>query len=83
MRLGVAIQEVNQALADSFRLDKPEGALVSDIDRASPAEASGMKVGDVIRRVDQARGMVAHAGRSVALLILRGKDRIFIPVRLG
>jgi serine protease Do len=28
-RLGVSVQEVNQALADSFKLDKPEGALVS------------------------------------------------------
>src|SRR3989475_6411088 len=28
-RLGVAVQEVNQAFADSFKLDRPEGALVS------------------------------------------------------
>ena len=49
-RLGVSIQEVNQAMADSFKLDKPEGALVADIDQGSAAEKSGLKVGDVIRR---------------------------------
>ena len=30
-RLGVAVQEVNQAFADSFKLDKPEGALARSI----------------------------------------------------
>ncbi len=47
-RLGVAVQEVNQALADSFKLDKPEGALVSNVDSGSPAEQAGLQYGDVI-----------------------------------
>lgn len=51
-RLGVAIQEVNQALADSFKLDKPEGALVSSVDAGSPAEQAGLKYGDVIRKIN-------------------------------
>ncbi len=51
-RLGVAIQEVNQALADSFKLDKPEGALVSNVDTGGPADQAGLKAGDVIRKVN-------------------------------
>ncbi len=51
-RLGVALQDVNQALADSFKLDKPEGALVSNVDKGGPAEKAGMQVGDVIRKID-------------------------------
>jgi serine protease Do len=51
-RLGVAIQEVNQALADSFKLDRPEGALVSNVEPGSPAEKAGLRTGDVIRKVD-------------------------------
>ena len=51
-RLGVAIQEVNQALADSFGLDKPEGALVSSIDKGGPADKAGLQTGDIIRKVD-------------------------------
>ena len=35
-RLGVAIQEVNQAFADSFKLDKPEGALVAERGAGQP-----------------------------------------------
>lgn len=51
-RLGVAVQEVNQAFADSFKLDKPEGALVSNVDKGGPADQAGLRSGDVIRKVD-------------------------------
>lgn len=51
-RLGVAVQEVNQAFADSFKLDKPEGALVSNVEKGSPGEQAGLRTGDVIRKVD-------------------------------
>ncbi|HNQ03303.1 MAG TPA: DegQ family serine endoprotease [Thiobacillaceae bacterium] len=47
-RLGVGIQDVNQALAQSFGLKKPAGALVSMVENGSPAERAGMKAGDVI-----------------------------------
>ena len=51
-RLGVAVQEVNQSFADSFKLDKPEGALVSMVEKGGPAEKAGLQAGDVIRSVD-------------------------------
>ncbi len=51
-RLGVTVQEVNQTLADSFGLDKPQGALVADVQKDGPAERAGLKSGDVIRSVD-------------------------------
>ena len=51
-RLGVAVQEVNQAFANSFKLDKPEGALVSTVENGSPADKAGLQPGDVIRQVN-------------------------------
>ncbi|WP_372659745.1 Do family serine endopeptidase [Hydrogenophaga sp.] len=51
-RLGVMVQEVNQTLAESFKLDKPEGALVSNVEPDGPADKAGLKVGDVIRSLD-------------------------------
>ncbi len=51
-RLGVAVQEVNQTFADSFKLDKPEGALVASVEAGGPADKAGLKVGDVIRKID-------------------------------
>ena len=47
-RLGVVIQEVNQALAESFGLDRAQGALVSRVEDPSPAATAGLEVGDVI-----------------------------------
>ena len=51
-KLGVAVQEVNQTFADSFKLDKPEGALVSNVEKGSAAEKAGLQSGDVILKVD-------------------------------
>ncbi len=47
-RIGVMIQEVNQQLADTFGLDQPAGALVSSVEKGSPAERAGIVPGDVI-----------------------------------
>ncbi len=46
--LGVTIQDVNQALADTFGLDKPAGALVASVTEGGPASVAGIKAGDVI-----------------------------------
>ncbi|HXD43258.1 MAG TPA: DegQ family serine endoprotease [Ramlibacter sp.] len=51
-RLGVTVQEVNQTLADSFKLDRPEGALVASVEKGSPAEKAGLQAGDVIRKAN-------------------------------
>ncbi len=46
--LGVGIQEVDRDLAESFGLDKPVGALISQLEPGGPAEKAGVKVGDVV-----------------------------------
>ena len=47
-QLGVTVQELNQSLADSFKLPQPEGALVASIAPGSAAAKAGLKPGDVI-----------------------------------
>ena len=47
-KLGVAVQDVNQTLAESFKLDKPMGALVSDVTKDSAADHAGLVIGDVV-----------------------------------
>ncbi|WP_322105931.1 DegQ family serine endoprotease [Paraburkholderia sp. J41] len=51
-RLGVAVQGMNQTLANSFGMDKPRGALVSSVDANGPAAKAGLKPGDVILAVN-------------------------------
>jgi serine protease Do len=47
-RLGVAVQELNQSLSDSFKLPQPEGALVASVSPGSAASKAGLQAGDVI-----------------------------------
>lgn len=51
-RIGVAVQDVNAQLAQSFGLDRPRGALVSAVEPNSPAAKAGLKPGDVILSVN-------------------------------
>jgi serine protease Do len=51
-RIGVAIQEVTKELADSFGLNKPQGALVASVEKGAPADKGGIEVGDVILKFD-------------------------------
>ncbi|MBI2383212.1 MAG: DegQ family serine endoprotease [Gammaproteobacteria bacterium] len=46
--LGVVVQEVTRDLAQSFGMERPEGALVARVLPGSPAEEAGLRPGDVI-----------------------------------
>lgn len=47
-RLGVTIQDVNQSFADSFKLERPAGALVAGVEAGGPAAQAGLRSGDVV-----------------------------------
>ena len=46
--LGVSLQEVSRALASAYGLNRPRGALVSDILPHSPAAKSDLRPGDIV-----------------------------------
>jgi serine protease Do len=50
--LGAGYQKVTSELAQSLGLDRPGGALISDVYPRSPASRAGLRSGDVIRKVD-------------------------------
>lgn len=49
-KLGVTVQPVDGALARSFGLAKPEGALVAKVDQGSSGALAGLMAGDIILR---------------------------------
>jgi len=64
--LGVMIQDVTRELAESFGMPHPTGALVSQVLPESPAEAAGMRVGDVILTFD---GHKVHSSSALPPLV--------------
>lgn len=84
--LGVLIQPVDRELAESFGLDKPAGALVSQVMDGSPAEKAGFQVGDVVvefngreigqsGQLPQVVGLLAPGTRAEAVVMRDGKRK--------
>jgi serine protease Do len=51
-RLGVVLQEVDQTLAEAFKLGRPAGALINDVAKGGAAELAGLQSGDVVLAVN-------------------------------
>ena len=50
--IGVEAQEITPELADSFGLPSTEGALIAGVVRGSPADAAGIRPGDILLSVN-------------------------------
>ncbi|MDH4325573.1 MAG: DegQ family serine endoprotease [Betaproteobacteria bacterium] len=92
-RLGVNVQTMNQALAESFGLERPQGALVAAVAPDSPAQQAGLQPGDVVvkfngRPVGDSGELAAMVGEStpgakVRFEVLRGGQRRTLAATLG
>jgi serine protease Do len=51
-RLGVSVQDVNQTLAESFKLERTAGALIVEVEKNSAANKAGLESGDVVINVN-------------------------------
>ena len=88
--LGVLIQDVTRELAESFGMDKPQGALVARVLDGGPAERAGFEVGDIvlsfdghaIERSSELPPIVGRtrAGREVGVEILRDGQAMILQV---
>ncbi|NHZ60734.1 DegQ family serine endoprotease [Massilia genomosp. 1] len=78
-KLGVTIQEVNQGFADSFKLDSPEGALVSNVEKGGAADKAGLKSGDVVRKLN-GQPIVASGDLPAMLSVAQPGDKVSLDV---
>jgi len=86
-KLGLALRPLDPM--EKRQSGIPSGLLIEDAGGA--AQMAGVQPGDVLLSVNgkpvssvaQVRDVVGKSSKSVALLIQRGDDRIFIPVRIG
>ena len=91
--LGVAIQDVDQELADAMKLPQASGILLSDVKPGTPAAKAGLVRGDVVLKVDgkvvdtsgQFRNMIAASGarHTVHLDLVRDGKAVGADVALG
>ncbi|HJV68198.1 MAG TPA: Do family serine endopeptidase [Ideonella sp.] len=78
-RLGVTVQEVNQSLADSFKLPRPEGALVASVEPDSPASRAGLQPGDVLQRIGD-HAIVGSADLPAAVTMAKPGDKVALQI---
>jgi serine protease Do len=91
--LGISMQPIDEDLALALGLDEPTGALVAMVHEGTPAEAAGLKAGDLVLSLNGAdiadRNDLLHAvgehrpDEEIELEVLRkGKNRT-VQVTLG
>jgi serine protease Do len=65
--IGLGLQDLDAVMARAFGYSEEGGALVGSVDPHGPAEAAGLRPGDVVLRLDdQAIGSAADLSRAVA-----------------
>ncbi len=84
--LGATFQPVSSDIADSLDLDLPRGALVTGVVDDGPFDLAGVRVGDLVVRMDGKRLSdpdelgyrlaTRRLGDEVRFVVLRGKKRI-------
>ena len=86
-KLGLAVRPL--APEEKERIQTQGNIIVEDV--SGPAAVAGVQPGDIIlgvngkriNSVEELRELAKSAGKSVALLIQRGENQIFVPLRVG
>lgn len=91
--IGVAVQEITPELAESFKLGKIQGVLISEVVRGGPADHAKVKAGDILLSVDgkpliDSTSMLEtvaalQPGKLVTLKLLRNQREIAVQVKIG
>ncbi|MCI5160052.1 MAG: PDZ domain-containing protein, partial [Candidatus Electrothrix sp. AUS1_2] len=81
--LGVAIQDMNEDLAQSFGVGKAEGILVAEVTKGSPAEKAGILQGDILLSLNGAKLIDAADLRNRIAMITPGNKVMLGLIREG
>lgn len=92
-RVGITIQDVTPDIAGALGLPVQSGALISQVEKDSPAEEAGLRAGDTIVAIDgrpvnrsnDVRNIVGlrERGSEVRFSIIRDGERMEVTVRVG
>jgi serine protease DegQ len=79
--IGITPQDVTAELAESLKLGQARGALVAGVNRGSPADKGGMKIGDVITSINGKPIQDSVAAMAVIATLKPGVDAKFGVIR--
>jgi serine protease Do len=71
---GIRVQEITRLLALSLGLDSQLGVLVSEVEKASPAQKAGLKPGDVVKKLNGRYIQSIEDARSAVAGLLVGDE---------
>jgi serine protease Do len=91
--LGVGIQRVTSDLAESFGLEEKKGALVAQVFKGGPADAAGVRPGDIIlefdgKEIEESADLpriVASTpvGKTVTMKVFRKGEIVSLQAKVG
>jgi serine protease Do len=73
--LGILMQEVNPELAERFELKTKKGVLISRVIPDSPADKSGLKIGDIIIKLEDKSVSDINAFRNSIAMLTPGTEK--------
>ncbi|HYK14680.1 MAG TPA: Do family serine endopeptidase [Burkholderiales bacterium] len=91
--VGIGVQDLTAELADTLKLPKVAGALITEVVNASPADKAGLKPGDVLTGVE-GKSVTDYSstlnlisalkpGNSATLKVMRDKKEFDVKVGVG
>ncbi len=91
--IGVEVQEISPALAESFKLKDTRGAIIAGVLKNGPADKAGIKPGDVLlgiedKVVTDPQNMLTlvaglQPGNTARLKLRRGQEEVDVKVLVG
>ena len=91
--IGVELQEITPAIAESFQLESPKGAIIGGVLRNGPADQAGVKPGDVLVAIEghpvaDSRGVLnaiaaLKPGENAKLKLRRKRQDLELAVTIG
>jgi serine protease DegQ len=91
--IGVGVQDITREIAESFKLVGPGGVLITQVERGGPADKAGIRLGDVLLRVNDhavadTTGMLnmiaaLQPGEQVRLKLTRNQAESELSVIIG